>query len=181
MIQYGVISAIVIVMNDENATIAALRNREGQDFQPLLVKKAAAWAAMGVKVAGLIAERTDEGGCSAGFLRDLASGERFVIRLDNAPSGTTCRLDAHRMDEACEALLPRIAAADLVIISKFGKLEAGRQGLWRAFSTAVDAGKPLLTTVSAKHVEAWTAFAPGAVWLRPDDLSIEDWMRNGRS
>ncbi len=168
-------------MNRENATIAVLRNREGQDFQPLLARKAAAWAETGLKIAGLIAERMDEGGCSAGFLRDLASGERFVIRLDSAPSGTTCRLDAHGMDEACEALLPRIAAADLVIISKFGKLEADRKGLWRAFSMALDAGKPLLTTVSSKHVEAWTAFAPGTVWLRPDDLSIEDWMRNGRS
>ena len=51
------------------------------------------------------------------------------------------------------------------------------QGFWPAFAAAVAAGKPLLTTVSARHMEAWKAFAPKPVWLEPDGISIERWWQ----
>jgi hypothetical protein len=63
------------------------------------------------------------------------------------------------------------------VLSKFGKLEAMEQGLWPAFTAAVAAGKPLLTTVSARHIEAWRALAPAPIWLEPDGRSIERWWQ----
>ena len=81
------------------------------------------------------------------------------------------------MDSACAGLLGQIASADIVLFSKFGKLEAMQRGLWPAFAAAVAAGKPLLTTVLPEHFEAWKAFAPDASWLDADVLSIEQWWQ----
>ncbi|MGO4558192.1 DUF2478 domain-containing protein [Mesorhizobium sp. 2RAF21] len=162
----------------QEGTVAAIANREGQDSQALLAKVAEDWRTAGIRVVGVLAENNDAGGvCSAGFLRDIASGTSYSVRLDTLPTGTTCHLDAAGMDDACSGLLTQIASADVVVISKFGKLEAMQQGLWVAFTAAVAAGRPLLTTVSSRHVEAWTRFAPAAAWLDADDPSIERWWQ----
>lgn len=158
--------------------IAAIANSARQDAQGLLSEAAAELLEAGFRVVGVLAENNDvEGACSAAFLRDIVSGRRFSIQLDAAPPGATCHLDAAGIDEACAGILPQIAGADVVVLSKFGKTEAARQGLWAAFSSAISAGKPLLTTVSPRHVEAWTAFAPGAGWLEPHGRSIEQWWQ----
>ena len=137
-----------------------------KDCQTLLSDAANDWRGARARVVGVLAENGNAAGtCSAAFLRDIDSGRGFSIQLDTAPTGTTCHLDTVGINEACAELLPQIAQADVVILSKFGKTEAARQGLWAAFSSALTAGKPLLTT--AKHAGAWTAFAPEAIRLGP--------------
>lgn len=161
--------------------IAVIARRDGLDSQALLAAAAAEWKLAGAKVAGILAEDSDEeGACSAAVLRDIASGRSFPIRLDAAPAGTSCQLDVAGVDEACAGLLPQIALADVVVLSKFGKTETMRRGLWAAFAEAAAAGKPLLTTVSEKHVQAWKAFAPDAIWLEPGSGSIERWWRTAK-
>src|SRR3546814_16746566 len=90
------------------------------------------------------------------------------------------RISDWSSDVCSSDLLAQIAAADVVVVSKFGKLEAMRQGLWPAFAAAVAIGKPLLTTVSHRHVGAWTAFAPAAAWLGPEPPSIAPWWHAGK-
>ena len=72
-------------------------------------------------------------------------------------------------------LLAQIPQADIVVFSKFGKLEATQKGLWAAFAAAVSAGRPLLTTVSPKHAQAWQAFAPAALRLEGEPAAIAQW------
>lgn len=162
--------------------IAAIANREGLDFQSLFSAIVGGWREAGVRVVGMLAENSDvEGACSAAFLRDIASGRRFSIQLDAAPAGTACHLDAAGIDDACSALLPQIARADVVLLSKFGKTEAARQGLWAAFCETIAAGTPVLTTVSPKHADAWATFAPDAIWLEPDAQSIRRWWQTAKA
>lgn len=162
----------------EQNKVAVIANREGQDSQALLAGAAEGWRAAGARVVGILAQDNGtEGMCSADFVRDIASGTRYCVHLDAPPPGKTCHLDAGGMDEACAGLLDQIVSADVVVLSKFGKLEAMGQGLRPAFTAAVAEGKPLLTTVSARHLEAWLAFAPAPVWLEPDGVSIERWWQ----
>ena len=72
----------------------------------------------------------------------------------------------------------QIQTGDLVVLSKFGKLEAMRSGLTGAFEAAIAAGKPVLTTVSEKHREAWRAFAPDATVLPADKTALQAWWRD---
>lgn len=165
------------IMTRQNSA-AVIANREGQDSQSLLIDAAEDWRAAGINVVGVLAQDNDtEGPCSAGYLRDIASGQRYSVHLDTPPAGKTCHLDAQGMDDACAGLIGQIALADIVILSKFGKLEAARQGLWPAFRAAVATGKPLLTTVSPRHADAWARFVPDAALLDADSLSIRRWWQ----
>ncbi len=158
--------------------IAAIANHEGLDSQALLSDAVAAWRKAGINVAGVLAQdNSEEGPCSAGFLRDLVSGKEFSIQLDAPPAGTSCHLDIAGLEDAGANLLAQVSAADVVVLSKFGKLEAAQGGLWPVFRAAVAAGKPVLTTVSSKHNEAWKTFAPEAVWLEGDADSITRWWQ----
>ncbi len=162
--------------------IAVIANRDGVDSQSLLAEAAAEWRSRGVRVVGVIARDHDagDGSCSAGFLQDIVSGNRFSIHLDAAPAGTACHLDAGGVDCACAGLLPQIPSGDIVVLSKFGKLEAARQGLRAAFEAAIATGKPVLTTVSPRHADAWEVFAPTALRLTPDMASLDRWWRTMR-
>lgn len=158
--------------------IAVLTNRDGLDSQTLLSNAAAAWRASGLKVAGVIAEsRMDKSVCSAGSLRDLASGQVFSIRLASPAPDTDCDLDASGLEQAAVRLLEQVAGADVLVLSKFGKAESMQGGLWPVFQAALAAGKPLLTTISPKHNDAWMAFAPKAVRVRSEPDAIESWWR----
>jgi hypothetical protein len=160
----------------EVGKIAALRNVDGQQIQVLLAAMAAEWRAEGAHVAGVVAELhgLPDRTCSAGFLRDVAFDKAHSIYLDTPASPTSCHLDVAGVAAAGAALLGQIPESDLVILNKFGKLEAMGQGLAAAFRCAVDAGKPLLTTVSAAHSEAWRAFAPQAIFLESDKTALRN-------
>ncbi len=161
-----------------SSNVAVIANHPGLDSQALLARMAGRWQASGIKVVGVLAENNEVAGeCSAGFVRDIASGKPFSIHLDQALAGKTCHLDADGMEDAGSGLLAQIPAAEVVVFSKFGKLEAMQGGLWAAFMAAMAAGKPLLTTVSSKHLEAWKAFAPRTLWLAGEAAAIEGWWR----
>lgn len=95
--------------------------------------------------------------------------------LDAQPAGTSCHLDATGVDGACAAVLSQIPDSDVVVLSKFGKLEATGGGLAPAFAAAMAGGKPVLTTVSDLHQDAWRRLAPDAIRLPADGAAIRDW------
>jgi hypothetical protein len=63
----------------------------------------------------------------------------------------------------------------VVVLSKFGKLEAAGGGLAPAFVAAIAAGKPLLTTISDLHRTACYGLAPDALRLPADAAAMRDW------
>jgi nucleoside-triphosphatase THEP1 len=162
----------------KKSAIAALLNTSDKDNQALLELAARQLLGRGHKIVGVIAESPRRGtdACSAGFLRDIASGERFSIHLEQAPARTKCHLDAGGVKKACAWLVPQIPFSEVVVLSKIGKLEADRQGLWRAFQAAISQGKPLLTTVSPKHLNAWMTLAPEASRLYGETAEIVAWF-----
>ncbi len=158
--------------------IAVVQGSDSESVQQLLVEAVANWRANGVKVAGVTAHRhgSPDRKCTAGILRDIGSGDQFQIYFETAPSGTACDLDASGVDAACATVLDEIAASDVVVLSKFGKLEAMQKGLFPAFEAAIAAGRPVVTTVSAKHREAWKEYAPDASYIRADNAVLAEWL-----
>jgi len=133
------------------------------------------------RVVGVIAEShgLDDRACSAGFLRNIGTGERFPIFQDLGPGSTACHLDGASMRFAAEAVQRDIAAGcDLVLLSKFGKLEDGKSGLMDAFAAAIEAHVPVLTSVSPAFETAWAKFAaPLFVTLPADPVKIDAWWQ----
>jgi hypothetical protein len=159
------------------ALVAAIEDGHSTSAQSLFAEEAARWRAEGVRVVGFVEEPHDlpDRACSGGVLRDVVTGARYPIYLETVPEGATCHIDARGAQTACAALLPQIADCDVVVLSKFGKLEAARNGLAEAFRAAITAGKPVLTAVSDKHATAWRAFAPQAVALPSEPGALRDW------
>ncbi len=159
--------------------IAAVTGATNDQAQALLAASVAEWRAAGARVVGVIAEGhgLPDRTCRAGVLRDIATGARFTMYLQTPPAHTACHLDATGVEAACAALIEQVRAADLVVLSKFGKLEAAGGGLAPAFRAAAEAGKPVLTSVSGKQRDAWQVFVPGAAELAPDGRALADWWQ----
>lgn len=132
-----------------------------------------------VRIAGVIEEDHGLGErvCSAGKLRNIVDGRSYPIFQDLGSGSSACHLDGTGAISASEAVRLDIAAGcDLVLLSKFGKLEAAGTGLAPAFIAAIEAGVPLLTAVSPAFQAAWERFAaPFFIALPADPEMIEAW------
>jgi nucleoside-triphosphatase THEP1 len=159
--------------------IAAVLADDGTSTQTLLAAMVADWRDSGVKIAGVIGELhgLPDRTCGAGFLRDIASSKPYRIYLETPLRQTACHLDAAGVASACRAVLEQISMSDLVVLNKFGKLEAPGEGLAPAFELAISAGKPVLTTVSGRHRGAWCTFAPDTSFLAADKAALQNWWR----
>jgi hypothetical protein len=168
------------VMKTSVTTIAVVRGASSAQVQDVFQMLAEQWSPS-VRLAGLIAESHGlaDRACSAGFLRNVASGERFSIFQDLGPGSTECHLDGAGALSAAEAVQRDVAAGcDLVLLSKFGKLEAGGKGLFNAFKAVIQAHIPLLTSVSPAFEEQWKSLAGRSFTILTADLgSIGAWWR----
>ena len=128
-------------------TIAAVCEASNLVIQTLLADFVARWSRRGIRIAGVV-ERRDETmrrPHEAGFLSDVVTGATYSIYQNFGRGSISCRLDAAGVIGACEALRRQIlAGCDLVILSKFGKLEAAGSGLTDAFAAAIENETPIL-------------------------------------
>ncbi|MFZ3350944.1 MAG: DUF2478 domain-containing protein [Xanthobacteraceae bacterium] len=165
-------------------TIAVIRGASSAEVQDLFRTLVERWRPA-FRLAGLIAESHGlaDRTCSAGFLRNVTGGERFSIFADLGPGSTECHLDGKGALRAADAVARDIAAGcDLVILSKFGKLEADGRGLFGAFSAALDAHIPLLTSLSPACQTQWEKLAGRSYVVLPSELDrIRAWWRAVRN
>lgn len=171
-------------MDSTVRTIAVVRDAPGSTVQALFRDLVEAWRGS-ARIAGVVAEGhgLPDRHCNAGWLRSIGDGRRYSIFQDLGPGSQACQLDGRGAAEASEAVRRDIAAGcDLVVLSKFGKLEAAREGLMPAFAAAVEAGVPVLTSVSTAFREAWDRFAePLIVTLPAEHAALDAWWRSVRA
>jgi hypothetical protein len=135
------------------------------------------------RIVGVVAE--DHGlpdrKCRAGYLRSIVSGTRYPIFADLGPASRACHLEGEgAFAAAAEVEKDIVAGCDLVLLSKFGKLEAAGDGLAKAFTAALGADVPVLTSVSRAFETAWSAFAPRFDTLPAEAARIETWWHSVR-
>ena len=168
-------------MTESAKPIAAIQGADSAVIQRLFAEFVASVRPF-VRVAGVIEQVPDsvDPGSADPELCSLGDARRYPIFQDLGPSSTACALDAHGVVTACEAVRRDVAAGcDLLVLSKFGKLEAERSGLTAAFAAGVEAQTPILTSVAPKFDAQWAAFAaPLFVILPPDPTAIERWWRS---
>ena len=94
-----------------------------------------------------------------------------------------CHLDGAGALTAAGAVRRDIAAGcELVVLSKFGKLEAAGEGLAPAFKAALDARLPLLTSVSPALEDAWKRFIGRPFVILPaEPIEIDAWWQATRT
>jgi len=122
--------------------------------------------AEGVRIVGAVQrnlERPGEARCDMELCVLSGSGVwRISQRL--GPLSRGCRLDPEGLESAVgevAAALSSGAAAELVIVNKFGKQEIDGRGFRPVIAAALLRDLPVLTAVNAKNLPAFLTFAGG--------------------
>ncbi|MFY9640741.1 MAG: DUF2478 domain-containing protein [Rhodomicrobium sp.] len=160
--------------------IGALRGAKTAEVQKLLADFAGRRAQEGLRVAGVIEEPTPEelcGICGSLVLRDMAGGSLIPITQNLGSGSTACSLDSAGLAAACQAVLAAIdQGADLVVLSKFGKIESEGGGLIDAFRAAAEAGIPCVTGVAPSFAGPFLDYAGGfSQWIEASGAALERW------
>lgn len=154
--------------------LAALQHNGTLDMDALLADTAARAQAEGLRVRGLMMTWPDgAAACGAMVLKDVQTGESFLVSQDLGPGATGCRVDTQGFARASVVLrraLDEQPPPDLVVINRFGGLEAEGEGLADELMALLAAGVPVLTAVADKHAQAWARFSGGWPLLDPQEL-----------
>jgi hypothetical protein len=111
-------------------------------------------------------------------LEDLASGERTELFERRGSGAQGCRLDVAALTDVT-ARIERVLQHDpaLLVLNKFGKVEAEGGGLVDPIAVAIDRGIPVIIGVPARNLPAWRGFASDlAVEFTGDSGAIADWL-----
>lgn len=115
----------------------------------------------GLHLAGVI-QVPHEDGCGPRALsrvRDVATGELLPICRT---VGGSCRPDRARFERAASPIREGFrTGADLIVVSRFGRLEADGRGFGGEVRQSIATGQPLITAVRRGHVHRWFDFTGG--------------------
>lgn len=164
-----------------SARVLAIQGADSTTIQDLLEALAERCTAAGMRVAGVVEEtlpgvRKRNGGA---FMRNLRTGRLYELFQDLGPHSTACCLDDRGVTDACQHVIADLADCDLVVLSKFGKLESERSGLFAAFTAAAFLEKPIITAVSPAFTASYHDFvgALGAI-APPDEDALFAWAED---
>lgn len=165
---------------------AAVLHKGDGEGDALLVDIIKKHQQQGWEISGLITEQgKDITSKKPMALRDLQTGEVFIISQYRGRDARGCSLDLGGLAEAGKVLRKMIVNAengnrpDLVFINRFGHGETQGKGLSSEFAALISAGVPVLTLVSEKYLEAWLKFAGDMAEILPlERHAIETWLVN---
>ncbi|MGO9359600.1 MAG: DUF2478 domain-containing protein [Xanthobacteraceae bacterium] len=136
--------------------------------------------AQGLKLAGVLQQLASEDAdhrCDV-VLEDLASGHRTPLFENRGRGARGCRLDEAALAEATARIEGSLESKpDLLVLSKFGKVECDGGGLRDLIAEAIDRDIPVIIGVPERNLEAWRQFAGEfAVELSEDAGVVERWV-----
>ena len=162
-------------MFDAQCDIAAVVYGESDDPDALLRDFAADLNARGQRAIGIV----QAGQCADSSLSAMLvhNGETLLLAQDPDPTATGCRLDLGRLSNAAERIAADLGdGADLLVVNRFGKREAGGKGLASLIDRALNADIPVVIAVSSERFADWVQFAGGmSVKLKCDRQALDAW------
>jgi hypothetical protein len=134
----------------------------------------------GLRVAGVLQHPvcSDAAGHCDVALEELTTGVWTDLFEDRGPGASGCRLDVAALAEV-NGKVARSFDADpaLLVLNKFGKVEAEGRGLLDLVAIAVDRGIPVVIGVPIRNLPAWRGFAGDlSVEFSSDPSEITDWL-----
>jgi len=159
---------LAAVPGPRTAAIVLPDKESGRD----LLAEFAAWAAgRGLRLGGLI-----QRGHHDAVMVDLEAGTNFPI-MQNLGRDGGCAIDTQAVAAASMVVRGAIERRrDLVVVNKFGALEAEGNGLADEMLMAMAEDIPLLTTVSVGRLDAWLGYCGGMCQLLPPDgAALRHW------
>lgn len=114
----------------------------------------------GYRVRGLLQQRRGSQDCrSVMQLLDVHEGRLFVISQALGKLSASCCLDTDGVAQASSVLRDALyQEPDLVLINRFGKLEAQGEGFAQELADFVAQDVPVLTVLAHQYLPAWRDF-----------------------
>ncbi|MDO5640266.1 MAG: DUF2478 domain-containing protein [Neisseria sp.] len=135
--------------------------------------------AQGRRLTGLNnAEYTRADGSTDKCVRSLDGSRSYIIFQDLGAGSESCRLNPAALAEAAvELQWTEEERPDLVVINRFGVVEAAGAGLLQEFAVMAAEGLPVLTLLNRKYLTQWQEFTGGmAEVLPPAEDAVNDWL-----
>lgn len=134
----------------------------------------------GLRAAGVLQHPvcSDAAGHCDVALEELTTGRRTDLFEDRGPGAAGCRLDVAALAEVNAQVARSLdAAPELLILNKFGKVEAEGRGLLDLIAIAIDRGIPVVIGVPIRNLEAWRNFSGGlSAEFSSDPSETMDWL-----
>ena len=171
-------------MNERQATnprpILAIVYDDGPAADRLIAEIGYRLRLSGVAVAGLVQHNEyvrDRSKCDM-KLEELGSGAILQISEYRGEGSRGCRLDLGALYDATALLLASIERRPaILILNKFGKVEAEGGGLREVLAKAIDYEIPLMVGVPLRNLEPWRAFAGDlSLEIKQGEASIDPWL-----
>lgn len=140
----------------------------GEDADPVMARLADRLREDGLRLAGLVQRNPPAPGRSRCNMEVeiLPGGERRMISEDRGAAAAGCRLDPGLLIEALELARAGLeggsgqeSGADVLILNRFGKVEADGGGGREIVAQAVGQGIPVIVAVPWRNIAAFRAFA----------------------
>lgn len=136
----------------------------------------------GLRAAGVLQHPvcSDAAGHCDVALEELTTGRRTDLFEDRGPGAQGCRLDVAALAEVNAQVTRSLdAAPQVMILNKFGKVEAEGRGLLDLIAIAIDRGIPVVIGVPIRNLEAWRKFAEGlSAEFSSDPSETLDWLNS---
>lgn len=134
----------------------------------------------GLRMAGVLQHPvcSDTAGHCDVALEELTTGMRTDLFEDRGLGASGCRLDVAALAEVNGQVARSLDDhPELLILNKFGKVEAEGRGLLDLVAIAADRGIPVVIGVPIRNLEAWRNFAGGmSVEFSSDPSEVTDWL-----
>lgn len=160
--------------------IAAVRS-PGRGDTDLLLQRFADYAkGLGLRVCGTVQINTERAASHACDMDIRVLPDGPVLRISQAlgPEARGCRLDPAALEQAVAGVERALEdGADLLIVNKFGKMEAEGRGLRGVIAEAVARGIPVLAGVNGLNEDALGTFAGEMVQsVAPNMTALKAWL-----
>lgn len=167
-------------MPAQSSNILAVVYTDGLAADKFLAGWGYALRAGGLSVAGLVQLNTferDPGKCDMA-VEELFSGAVLQLSEDRGKEAKGCRLDRGILAEAAGLLLAALEEKpDIVVLNKFGKVEAEGEGLRDALAKAVELDVPIVVGVPFRNLDQWRLFAGDLAEECPvDSPKVRQWL-----
>jgi hypothetical protein len=138
------------------AALAAMIYQEHEPIDTLLAELRRELEARGRRVGGIMQSPCEE----TIYAVHIESGRQIDLMQKLGSCAEGCRLDSSALAEAAGLLAQTIASGpDLVMIGRFGRVEAEGGGYLAEIGAAAEAGTPTIIGVSAKREADWRGYA----------------------
>lgn len=170
-------------MSVDQPTLAAVVFESGQPVDSVIRDALSPWS--GHRILGWLQgyEVDDSCSCDDIVLTAIHDGSRRKITQNLGRESQGCRLDPSALAEVAGWLATDLTETpDLLVLNRFGKIEAEGAGLRSVLESALTAGVPVLVPVNRKQLGFWQDYAGDmAATLACEEVAIRNWIGDALS